>query len=67
MDDSIESSVSSVDPFGIRRGVLVAMVSIVPVQNVETPIGSDLLCNRHEPDVVCRQEIRFTEPLIARP
>ena len=51
-----------VDPLGIAIRVLVAVVPIVPVENVQAAVGAGLLHDRHEPGVVGREEIGLGPP-----
>ena len=48
----IEPPLEPVHALRIARGVLRAMIAIVPVEHVETPIRPDLQRHRHEPRIV---------------
>src|SRR5207249_1992335 len=48
----IEPSTQPIDPLGIAVGVLVAVITIVPVEDVEAAVGTKLLRDRHEPGIV---------------
>ncbi len=55
--DAIQPPLESIDPPRIAFGVLVAVIAVVPVEDVQTPVGSRLLRDGHEPGVVCGQEV----------
>ena len=44
-------------PGGVAVGVLVAVIAVVPVEDVQAAVGADLLRHRHEPGVVGGQEV----------
>src|SRR5581483_6192897 len=54
----VEPAAQAINAVGIAVGVLVAVIAIVPVENVETAIWASLLRDGHEPGVVRVQEIR---------
>ena len=64
--DPVEAALQAVDAGGVSVGVLIAVVAVVPIQNVEAPVGAGLLHDGHEPRIVRRQEIGFAEALVGR-
>ena len=55
--DAVEPALEAIDARGIAVGVLIAVIAVVPVEDVEAAVGADFLRHRHEPDVVGGQEI----------
>ena len=66
--DAVQAALGAFDAVGIGVGVLVAVVPVVPVEDVQAPVGTGFLDDRHEPRVIGRQEIgeagvgAFTDP-----
>ena len=52
------ATVAAIDLIRMSAGVLITMKAVVPIQHVQAAIGSNLLRDRHEPNIVCRQKIR---------
>ena len=55
--DPVKPPVTAIHAGGIGIGVLVAMIAVIPVEDVKAAVGAGLLGNGHVPDVVGRQEI----------
>src|SRR5207249_5326221 len=55
--DAVEAALEAVDPGGVALGVLVAVVAVVPVEDVEAAVGAGLLDHGHEPGVVGGEEV----------
>src|SRR5262245_33034440 len=55
--DAIQPPLVAVDSGGVAVGVLIAVVAIVPVENVQAAVGADFLHDGHEPRVVGEEEI----------
>ena len=55
--DPVEPPLEAVDPGGVAVGVLVAVVAVVPVEDVERAVGAGLLDDGHEPGVVGGEEV----------
>ena len=66
MNDTVESAVSAIDPFWICVGILIAVITVIPIENDHTAIGSNFLCNGHEPNVIAGQEIGLAETFVSR-
>ena len=56
--NAVEPAAQAVDAVGIAVGVLVAVIAVVPVEDVQAAVRPRLLRHRHEPGVVGGQEIR---------
>ncbi len=54
---AIQPALQPVDARRVAVGVLVAVVAVVPVEDVQAAVGAGLLHDRHEPGVVGRQEV----------
>ena len=50
--DAIQPAVRAIDAGGVAVGVLVAVVAVVPVEDVHAAVRADLLRHRHEPGIV---------------
>ena len=55
--DPVEPPLEAVDPGGVPVGVLIAVVAVVPVEDVERAVGPGLLDDGHEPGVVGPEEV----------
>ena len=66
MDDSIQSTVCSIHSLWVGIGILVAVISVVPIQNEHATVWPNFLRDRHKPNIVGGQEIRFAKPLVCR-
>ena len=53
----VQPAASPIDAGRIAISVLIAMVPIVPIENVQAAVGSRFLHDRHEPGVVGRKKI----------
>ena len=54
---AVEPALAAIDALGIGVGVLVAVVPVVPVEDVQAAVRAGLLDDRHEPRVVGGEEI----------
>ena len=57
---------STIDAGRIAIRILIAMVAIVPVENVKTSVRPCLLNNRHEPHIVRVEQIGFGRCFVGR-
>ncbi len=65
--NAVEPPLEAIDALRIASGVLIAVVAIVPVENVEAAIGAGLLRDRHEPGVVGGEKVGAWFRLVGRP
>ena len=66
VSQSIKSPFQTVDAGRITVRVLIAMIAVVPVENVKTSIRPGLLNHRHEPRIVGTEQIGFGRCLVRR-
>src|SRR5439155_1308331 len=55
--DAVEAAAVAIDALGVAVGVLVAVVAVVPVEEVQAAVRPGLLHDRHEPRIVGGQEV----------
>ena len=53
----IEPAVGSIDAVRIAARILIAMILVVPIENIEAAVGPDALGDRHEPGVVGGEQV----------
>ena len=59
VSQSIQSPLQTVDACWITICILIAMIAVIPVENVKTTIGTCLLNHRHKPRIICAQQVCF--------
>src|SRR6478736_4556567 len=55
--DAVEAAFEAVEAGGVAVGVLVAVVAVVPVEDVEAAVGAGFWGDGHEPTVVGGEEV----------
>ena len=64
--DAVEASLQAVDALRIAIGVLIAVVAVVPVEDIQAAVGARLLHHWHEPRIVGGQEIGMACAAVGR-
>jgi hypothetical protein len=57
--NAVQSTAEAIDSAGVPIGILIAVISIVPVENTEAAVRSGFLDNGHEPRVVGGEQVIF--------
>ena len=57
--NAVKSAAVAIDALRVAVGVLVAVITVVPVEDLQAAIGADLLGDRHEPGVVGGKKVRL--------
>ena len=55
--NAVEAALQTIDAGGVAVRVLVAVVAVVPVEDVQAAVGTRFLDDGHEPGVVGSQEV----------
>ena len=64
VSQSIQTPLQPVDPGRISIRILIAVIAVIPVKNIKTPVRPSLLHDRHEPRIMSTQQIRLRGCLI---
>ena len=62
--DSIQTTFQTIDACGVPVGVLIAVVPVVPIEDIQRSIRPGFLNHGHEPGIVRGQEVVFAGSLV---
>ena len=66
MNDTVESAMPAIDSVGVRVRILIAVITVIPIENIHASIWSHLLSHWHEPNVIGCEEVRLTKAFVRR-